>query len=398
MGEPISVCPVQRSGLSVPSTVARGRRLPGRGSAARPARRCTAHPDGRGRRSARRWRHRRAARRSRRRPVRLRPGAAAPRARSTGSCSRVGRPTWPASTRRPAATRRAAIRWPAFLAALREHRDEVGRRLDRRRADERGRPVRGARRWLRRRRRAHGLPLRVLEVGASAGLNLRLDHFAYDTGAQVAGDPDSPVRFAGVWDGPAARPAAALRGGRASRLRPQPARRHHRGGPPHAAVLRVAGPAASASPGSRPPRGRRARAGRASNRPTPSTGSTASWPSPAPGVATVVAHSIVLQYLSADRRRRFRARARGRRRAATPSAPLAWLRMEPAATAPSCASPLWPGADEQLLARPATTAPVAHPVGRRSRRRARAVRPVAERPAKPEPAPGRGGPPTPSIQ
>ena len=39
------------------------------------------------------------------------------------------------------------------------------------------------------------LPLRVLEIGASAGLNLRFDHFAYDTGRGVAGDPDSPVRF-----------------------------------------------------------------------------------------------------------------------------------------------------------------------------------------------------------
>ena len=45
------------------------------------------------------------------------------------------------------------------------------------------------------------LPLRVLEIGASAGLNLRWDHFAYDTGRGVSGDPDSPVRFSGVWVG-----------------------------------------------------------------------------------------------------------------------------------------------------------------------------------------------------
>src|SRR5687767_9038412 len=50
----------------------------------------------------------------------------------------------------------------------------------------------------------HGtsLPLRVLEVGASAGLNLRWDHYAYDTGrGVVSGEPDSPVRFEGVWEG-----------------------------------------------------------------------------------------------------------------------------------------------------------------------------------------------------
>ena len=45
------------------------------------------------------------------------------------------------------------------------------------------------------------LPLRILEVGASAGLNLRWDHFAYDTGRIVSGDPESPVRFSGVWVG-----------------------------------------------------------------------------------------------------------------------------------------------------------------------------------------------------
>src|SRR5690606_1800740 len=46
-----------------------------------------------------------------------------------------------------------------------------------------------------------GLPLRVLELGASAGLNLRFDRYAYDTGHVVAGDPTSPVRFERVWEG-----------------------------------------------------------------------------------------------------------------------------------------------------------------------------------------------------
>src|SRR4029450_5190683 len=55
--------------------------------------------------------------------------------------------------------------------------------------------------------RRSGLPLRVLEVGASAGLNLRWDRFWYDTGATTFGAPESGVRFVGWWEGePADRP------------------------------------------------------------------------------------------------------------------------------------------------------------------------------------------------
>ena len=40
-----------------------------------------------------------------------------------------------------------------------------------------------------------GLPLRLLELGASAGLNLRLDRFRYEQDAEAFGPRDSPVRF-----------------------------------------------------------------------------------------------------------------------------------------------------------------------------------------------------------
>jgi hypothetical protein len=44
-----------------------------------------------------------------------------------------------------------------------------------------------------------GLPLRILEVGASAGLNLRFDCFRYEAGDAAFGDPASPVRFVDLW-------------------------------------------------------------------------------------------------------------------------------------------------------------------------------------------------------
>src|SRR6266404_815288 len=41
-----------------------------------------------------------------------------------------------------------------------------------------------------------GLPLRILEPGASAGLNLRWDHYRYES---AWGDPQSPVQFQGAY-------------------------------------------------------------------------------------------------------------------------------------------------------------------------------------------------------
>jgi hypothetical protein len=40
-----------------------------------------------------------------------------------------------------------------------------------------------------------GLPLRLLEIGASAGLNLRWDRYRYESTQGAWGDPDSTVRF-----------------------------------------------------------------------------------------------------------------------------------------------------------------------------------------------------------
>ena len=47
-----------------------------------------------------------------------------------------------------------------------------------------------------------GLPLELLEIGSSCGLNLNLARYAYDLGGVAAGDPGSPVRIAPDWRGP----------------------------------------------------------------------------------------------------------------------------------------------------------------------------------------------------
>lgn len=46
-----------------------------------------------------------------------------------------------------------------------------------------------------------GMPVRALELGSSAGLNLHLDRYRYESGAVAAGPPDSPVRFVDYWRG-----------------------------------------------------------------------------------------------------------------------------------------------------------------------------------------------------
>ena len=52
--------------------------------------------------------------------------------------------------------------------------------------------------------REGGLPLRLREIGTSAGLNLGWDRYHYALGAQRWGDPRSPVQIAADWHGAAA--------------------------------------------------------------------------------------------------------------------------------------------------------------------------------------------------
>ncbi|MCJ2179972.1 DUF2332 domain-containing protein [Novosphingobium album (ex Hu et al. 2023)] len=56
----------------------------------------------------------------------------------------------------------------------------------------------------------YGLPVELLEIGASAGLNLLLDNYGHNLGGHTFGDPASPLQLAPQWQG-AAPPQADVR-------------------------------------------------------------------------------------------------------------------------------------------------------------------------------------------
>ena len=87
--------------------------------------------------------------------------------------------------------------WPAARAAVEEHLEELrGLVLRTVQTNEVGRSA-----------ALFGVlqlvpgPVRLLEIGSSAGLNLRCDAFAYEIGGTVLGDPASPVRLVEPWEG-----------------------------------------------------------------------------------------------------------------------------------------------------------------------------------------------------
>jgi hypothetical protein len=195
-----------------------------------------------------------------------------------------------------------------------------------------------------------GKPLRMLEVGASAGLNLGWSEYRYEAGAFAWGPPGSALRIdfeivggAGLAAVPAT--VAERAGCDASPVDPgseegrltllsyawpdQPARIER---------LRAALEIAAARPA-------------AVERSGAVEWAAARLAEPAPGCATVLFHSIVMQYLSEDERGAFARVVREAGSRAGEDAPLAWLRMEPDGDRAAVRLATWPGGEDRLLAR-----------------------------------------------
>jgi hypothetical protein len=200
--------------------------------------------------------------------------------------------------------------------------------------------------------RETGLPLRLLEVGASAGLNLRWDSYRYEGGGLVWGDPASLVRITEAFAGPVpldGRPAIAERSG--CDLHPlDPGLAEDR--------LRLMSSVWADQP-ERLERLRPAFDVAASVPAAVDEASAAPWlerrlATPREGVATVVFHSVVLQYLDQDERLRMFDLVEEAGARATPNAPFAWLRFESGdwrrTTSHEVRLTVWPGGEERKLA------------------------------------------------
>ena len=196
---------------------------------------------------------------------------------------------------------------------------------------------------------ATGMPLRLLEVGASAGLNLRWDRYRYEADGFSWGDPGSPVplrfRLEGAPPQPAEVSVAERRGCDRRPLDPRSEEERmtllsYVWADQSARLARLR--AALEASGDLPVAVERAAA--------------ADWiakrlAEPSRGVATVVFHSVVIQYLDQAERDQFTHQLLEAGERADEAAPLAWLRMEPGGEQAEIRLTLWPGGRELLLGR-----------------------------------------------
>ena len=198
----------------------------------------------------------------------------------------------------------------------------------------------------------YGLPVRLLEVGASAGLNLHPERFAYEVDGRVLGDPESRVRLREPWSGPlpprgevqiaerrGCDPAPLDAGSTADRL----TLTSYVWGDQVERVERLRG-ALQIAQQVRP-----------QVEALPASAFLArELAEPAPGVVTVVWHSLVWQYLAPQERAAVGSLLDEAGRRASPSAPLARLSLEPerdpAGTRFAITLTTWPGGGPTLLA------------------------------------------------
>ena len=237
---------------------------------------------------------------------------------------------------------------PAYLAALDEHRERIAAEMEQGvQTNEVGRAaslVGGFHRVS----LDHGLPLRLLEVGASAGLLLRWDRYGYSAGDTRWGG-DEGIHFADPWTGdpPELDPGLRVASREGCDINPIDPTTEE-------GLIRLRG---FLWPDQTERRERLDAAIEIARRhpATVTAADAGAWveerlAEPAPGTATVVYHSIVLQYLPRPTFERMRSAIEAAGARATADAPVCWLRMEPAGEVADVRLRSWPGGAETVLA------------------------------------------------
>jgi hypothetical protein len=196
-----------------------------------------------------------------------------------------------------------------------------------------------------------GLPLRCLELGASAGLNMNWDRYAYRFADGAGwGDAASPVQLQGEWEGAAPPLGPALINERLACDQ----------NPIDVADEDMALRLQSYVWPDQTQRLERLRAAIALKREiggVPDRADAAVWAEahahPGPGLATVIYHSVFLQYPPPQTQARIVAAIERAGAEAVEDAPVAWLAMEPDPTDPTVMAVtlrLWPGGALRRLA------------------------------------------------
>jgi hypothetical protein len=190
--------------------------------------------------------------------------------------------------------------------------------------------------------------LRILEIGASAGLNLRWDHYRYESGSSGWGRLDSPVRFINSFETPPPLKRHAEIVGRKgcdrSPIDPTSAEgslslRSFVWADQKERFHLLEGAIAVAH--QVPVEVERMDAADFLERELASSRT---------GVATVVYQSVFIQYLDETARRRLAQAIASAAARASADGPLAYLRMEPGAQTFEVRLTLWPGGGDELLA------------------------------------------------
>ena len=192
------------------------------------------------------------------------------------------------------------------------------------------------------------LPLRLREVGASGGLLMNWDRYSFDTGRSRLGDQQSALRFGPAsWTSPPdLSGTCVVADRRGCDVNPIDATSEDG----RLTLLSFVWPDQSA----RFARLRAALEIATRHRVTIDKADAGAWvhdqlADAVSGQATVVHHSIVLQYLSPASLERLRQALHDAGRRATTRAPLAWLRMEPAGPVADIRLTMWPGGREEHL-------------------------------------------------